>query len=95
MQFECLETSRCPIALKDLLPDVGDFCGSHFFVLCLNHGKAAHSVQQAAGAQQVDRAPLLGKLCERLPPEERQHQEKVNHKTKWTFNAPRCDLNTV
>lgn len=35
----------------DLLPDVGDLRGCHFFVLRLNHGEAAHRVQGAAAAE--------------------------------------------
>lgn len=54
---------------EDLLPDVGDLCGCHLFVFHLNHGEAAHGVQRAAVAQEVDGAPLLGKVCEGLPPE--------------------------
>lgn len=55
---------------EDLLPDIGDLCGSHLLVLHLNHGEAAHGVQQAAGAHQVDGAPLLGELREGFPPAE-------------------------
>lgn len=62
-----------PITCADLLPDVSDLCGSHLLVLHLNHSEAAHSVQGAAIAQQVDGAPLLGKVCEGLPPEEIPH----------------------
>ncbi len=69
--------ARNPGPIVSLLPHVGDLCGSHLLVLHLNHGEAAHSVQGAVVAQQVDGAPLLWKLSERLPPEEKQHEEKV------------------
>lgn len=62
-----------PRTWEDLLPDVSDLCGSHLLVLHLNHSEAAHGVQGASVAHQVDRAPLLGKLCEGLPPEEIRH----------------------
>lgn len=58
---------------EDLLPDVSDLCGGHLLVLHLHHGEAAHGVQGAATAQEVDGAPLLGKLCEGLPPENTPH----------------------
>ena len=64
----------------DLLPDVSDLCGSHLLALRLDHGEAAHGVQGAAVAQQVDGASLLGEVCEGLPPEEKQHKEKVRCK---------------
>lgn len=70
---ESQPTRACPKApssgWEDLLPDVGDLGGGHLVALRLDHGEAAHRVQRAAVAQQVDGAPLLGKLGEGLPPE--------------------------
>lgn len=68
-------------SMSDLLPDVGDLCGCHHFVLRLYHGEAPHGVQGPPAAHQVHRAPLLGKLCEGLPPEE-MHQVRQTVKYK-------------
>lgn len=66
-KYKCLVSKAC----EDLLPNISDLCWSHLLVLHLNHCKATHGIQEAPGAHQVDGAPLLGELCEGLPPADR------------------------